>query len=144
MSIKHKKGDIFSIAMADGKFAICKVISAFTGEFRKAFSFCILSIQKDESIPMEDRCISFINSRGRSKIIFTSPAKIKNGEWKILSNKALTDEQKELEIFQCAGHLYHDDEYVRCLSKDEYKTYEVMGLAGFELVDKYLQQLIQI
>lgn len=143
MSIKHKKGDIFSIAMADNNFAICKVISAFSGRFKKAFSFCILSIQKDESIPIEERCISYIKNRGRSKIIFTSPAKIKNGEWKVLSNNDLTDEQKELEIFQCAGHLYHDDEYVRCLSKDEYKTFEVMDLPGFDLVDKYLQQLIQ-
>jgi len=140
MSQKYQEGDIFLIPTADGRFAVCQIVCALKGRFKKAFAFGVLSIQADKSIPQHDEFLKFKNSRGMTNVIFAAVDSLKSGEWEIIGNIPLTEWKKELQIFHSAGHLYNGDEYVRMLDKSEYKQFNVMGVAGNELVQQYLAQ----
>ena len=73
-------------------------------------------------------------------MIFAAVDSLKSGEWEIIGHIPLTEWKNELKIFHSAGHLYNGDEYVRVLDKSEYKQFNVMGVAGNELVQQYLAQ----
>ena len=67
MSQKYQEGDIFLIPTADGRFAVCQIVCALKGRFKKAFAFGVLSIQADKTIPQHDEFLKFKNSRGMTK-----------------------------------------------------------------------------
>ncbi|WP_033577392.1 immunity 26/phosphotriesterase HocA family protein [Dickeya chrysanthemi] len=140
MSKKYNEGDVFVIPMNNEKFAICQIVCAFKGRFKKAFSFGVIGIQADCSMPNDSEFLTFKNSRGEFNIMFSSPENIKNGDWVIIGNIPLTQKKETLKIYQSAGNLYQCDEYIRALNKEEYKSFNVMGVAGYELVHQYLSQ----
>ncbi|MCH1925752.1 immunity 26/phosphotriesterase HocA family protein [Shewanella sp. C32] len=140
MSKKYNEGDIFVIPMNNEKFAICQIVCAFKGRFKKAFSFGVIGIQSDSSMPNDSEFLTFKNSRGEFDIIFSSSENIKNGDWIIIGNIPITQKKEALKIYQSAGNLYRCDEHIRVLNKEEYKSFNVMGIAGYELVHQYLAQ----
>ncbi|MGN7416088.1 immunity 26/phosphotriesterase HocA family protein [Paenibacillus sp. SAF-068] len=144
MRKSYNEGDVFLIPMKDGRFAICQVVCALKDRFKKAFSFGVMSIQRDETERLEDGDFLFYSfGNRRSNVIFTSPANIRNGMWKIVGNIPLTPEKEELRVFQCAGHLYCGDEYIRNLQIEEYSQYNTLGAAGYELVQIHLLEMEQ-
>ncbi|WP_339258775.1 immunity 26/phosphotriesterase HocA family protein [Paenibacillus sp. FSL R5-0713] len=144
MRKSYNEGDIFLIPMKDGRFAVCQVVCALKGRFKKAFSFGVMSIQRDETVSLEDGEFLFYSfGKRRSNIIFTSPANIRNGSWRIVGNTPLTPEKEKLKVFQCAGHLYCGDEYIRNLPIEEYSQFNTLGVAGFELVQNHLLEMEQ-
>lgn len=90
MSKKYNKGDVFVIPMNNEKSAICQIAyafkgrlkkaCAFKGRLKKAFSFGVIGIQADCSMPNDSKFLTFKNSRGEFNIIFSSPENIKNGD----------------------------------------------------------------
>ncbi|AIW42056.1 MULTISPECIES: immunity 26/phosphotriesterase HocA family protein [Paenibacillus] len=138
--IKHREGDIFVIPMHDGRFAVCQVICALYGRFKKAFSFGVLSIGQNQAYKGEKTYLPFTNYRGRFEVIFTATQNMTKGVWPIIDQRPLSEEQQQLKYFNCAGHLYCGDEYIRNLELEEYNQYTVMGVAGYELVQRYLAQ----
>ncbi|MGO4734518.1 immunity 26/phosphotriesterase HocA family protein [Paenibacillus sp. 2KB_22] len=144
MRKSYNEGDVFLIPMKDGRFAVCQVVCALKGRFKKAFSFGVMSIQRDETVRVEDGDFLFYSfGNRRSNVIFTSPANIRNGSWRIVGNTPLTPEKEELRVFQCAGHLYCGDEYIRNLPIEEYSQFNTLGVAGFELVQNHLLEMEQ-
>ncbi|WP_366346739.1 immunity 26/phosphotriesterase HocA family protein [Paenibacillus amylolyticus] len=142
MRKSYNEGDVFLIPMKDGLFAVCQVVCALKGRFKKTFSFGVMSIQRDETVRLEDGDFLFYSfGNRRSKVIFTSPANIRNGSWRIVGNTPLTPEKEELKVFQCAGHLYCGDEYIRNLPIEEYSQFNTLGVAGFELVQNHLLEM---
>ncbi|WP_128100273.1 immunity 26/phosphotriesterase HocA family protein [Paenibacillus sp. DCT19] len=140
----YNEGDIFLIPMHDGRLAVCQVVNALRGRFKKAFSFGVMSIQHDETVSFEDReFLVYPYMQRKNSVVFTSPAHLKDGTWRIIDNIPLTPEKKELQVFQCAGHLYAGDEYIRNLSPTEYSQYITLGVAGFELVQNHLLEMKQ-
>lgn len=144
MRKSYNEGDVFLIPMKDGRFAVSQVVCAFKDRFKKAFSFGVMSIQRDETERLEDGDFLFYSyGNRRSNVIFTSPANIRNGMWKIVGNIPLTPEKEELRVFQCAGHLYCGDEYIRNLQVEEYSQFNTLGVAGYELVQIHLLEMEQ-
>ncbi|WP_340015628.1 immunity 26/phosphotriesterase HocA family protein [Paenibacillus sp. FSL K6-1318] len=144
MRKSYSEGDIFLIPMKDGRFAVCQVVCALKGRFKKAFSFGVIRIGDDEKAIMEDGDFLFYSfGKRRGNVIFTSTANIRNGTWKIVGNSPLTPEKEELRVFQCAGHLYCGDEYIRTLQIEEYSQFNTLGVAGFELVQNHLLEMEQ-
>ncbi|MBO1109752.1 hypothetical protein J2R62_16360 [Plesiomonas shigelloides] len=141
---KLNAGDIFSIPMNDGRFAIAQVIWMPSGKpsakFRNVFSFAVLSIQNDQEIPITNDYLVFNNYRGEFKVIFASKEKVLNGEWVFLKKGELSNAHDRLRFFNNAGDLYFLGEHVRKLSVSEYKEHHVMAVAGYELVQQYLSQ----
>ncbi|WP_127538323.1 immunity 26/phosphotriesterase HocA family protein [Paenibacillus illinoisensis] len=138
----YNEGDIFLIPMQDGRFAVCQIVCALRGRFKKAFSFGVMSIQRDETLSLEDReFLVYSYMQRKSRVIFTSPAFLRDGTWRIIGNLPLTPAKKELQVFQCAGSLYDGDEFIRMIPPAEYSLYITLGAAGFELVQNYLLEM---
>ncbi|WP_440116243.1 immunity 26/phosphotriesterase HocA family protein [Paenibacillus sp. QZ-Y1] len=140
----YNEGDIFLTPMNDGQFAVCQIICALKGRFKKAFSFGVMSIQRDETVMMEDGdFLCYTYGKRESSVIFASPAYLRDGTWRIVGNIPLTPEKKELQVFECAGHLYCGDEYIRNLPPEEYGQFNTLGVAGYELVQNHLLEMEQ-
>ncbi|WP_426334053.1 immunity 26/phosphotriesterase HocA family protein [Paenibacillus silvae] len=138
----YNEGDIFLIPMHDGRFAVCQVVCALRDRFKKAFSFGVMSIQRDETVSLEDgEFLVYSYGKRKSSVIFTSPKLLKDGTWSIIGNIPLTPAKKELQVFQCAGAVYNGDEYIRMVPPEEYSQYITMGVAGFELVQNHLLEM---
>ncbi|MEO2205592.1 immunity 26/phosphotriesterase HocA family protein [Paenibacillus pabuli] len=138
----YNEGDIFLIPMHDGRFAVCQIVCALRGRFKKAFSFGVMSIQRDETLSLEDRdFLVYSYMQRKSSVIFTSPALLRDGTWRIIGNLPMTPAKKELQVFQCAGSLYDGDEFIRMIPPVEYSLYITLGVAGFELVQNHLLEM---
>lgn len=94
----YNEGDVFLIPMHDGRFAVCQVICALRYRFKKAFSFGVMSIQRDETVSLEDgEFLVYSYGKRKSSVIFTSPKLLKDGTWSIVGNIPLTPAKKELQ-----------------------------------------------
>ncbi|MFJ5440927.1 Imm26 family immunity protein [Pectobacterium sp. CHL-2024] len=140
MTVKYKEGDIFIVESRSGKFAVCQIVCAFRGDFKKVFSFGVLCIKEDKEVPDDGGFIPFNGSRGVFNIIFAASENIKKGNWKVVGNIPISEEKEKFKFYQSAGHLYKCDEYLRCLDKSEYRDFIIMGVAGNDLVMNYFDQ----
>ncbi|MEO3945791.1 Imm26 family immunity protein [Gorillibacterium sp. CAU 1737] len=138
MRTGFREGDIFIIPMNDGRSAVCQVVCALKGRFKKAFSFGVIRLTSDETDLSDGDFLQYRFGNRQSSVIFTSPEKLQNGTWRVVGNIPLTPEKEERQVFQCAGHLYRGDEYIRNLTPDEYASFETLGVAGYELVQMHL------
>ena len=143
MKVKYKEGDIFVIPLSNGKYAICHIVFAPSKKFKQAIGFCILSIQQTEEVIDSGSLtpLSFEKFGKETKIIFTGNQNISKGVWKIIGHTDLTEEKKQLKIFNYAGGLYNGEDEIRRLSVAEYPNYTTMGVSGFELVDNILTNI---
>jgi hypothetical protein len=142
MKVKYKEGDIFVIPMSNGKYALCQIVFAPKQKFKQAIGFCILSIQNKEVRDSGALTpLSFEKFGKEMKVIFTGNQNITKGLWKIIANADLTEDKKQLKIFNYAGGLYDGEEEIRRLSVAEYPNYTTMGVSGFELVDNVLTNM---
>lgn len=73
-------------------------------------------------------------------MIFTAVDKLKSGEWLVLRPGSLCDSSLMRCEFNMAGTLYRRGEPVRVLSIDEYQNHLLMGVSGYALVERFLQQ----
>ncbi|MEX6664256.1 Imm26 family immunity protein [Pseudomonas sp. W2-17] len=137
-------GDYFTIPMSDGRQAICQAIwigkNNSDPTFKRVFAFCVLSVGDKKHIPEEISYLSFQNHRGTFKVIFTAVDKLLSGEWPIIGSGPIKDQRLVNLEFNMAGDLYLCGEFVRKLSGEEYKNYLLMGVAGYVLVENYLNQ----
>lgn len=140
--VKYNSGDVFLIPVSSGGFAVCQIICAFRDRFKKVFSFGVLSVTDDDgSVDILDKeFLYFKDFRGPENIIFTSAENLKKGKWKIVGNIPLNAEKTKLKYFRDAGALYFDDEFLEMLEFPRYKEFNVLGVAGYELVNSYLEQ----
>lgn len=129
MKVKYKEGDIFVIPMSNGKYALCQVIFDPKKKFKQVIGFCILSIQDTEEFEEKSSLtpLSFEKFGKEMKVIFTGNQNISKGIWKIIDYANLTEEKKQLKIFNYAGGLYDGEEEIRRLSVAEYPNYTTMG-----------------
>ncbi|MDU4999669.1 MAG: immunity 26/phosphotriesterase HocA family protein [Enterobacteriaceae bacterium] len=143
MKVKYKEGDIFVIPMSNGKYALCQIVFAPKQKFKQAIGFCILSIQNTKKVRDSGALtpLSFEKFGKEMKVIFTGNQNITKGLWKIIANADLTEDKKQLKIFNYAGGLYDGEEEIRRLSVAEYPNYTTMGVSGFELVDNVLTNM---
>jgi hypothetical protein len=141
MKVKYKEGDIFVIPMSNGKYALCQIVFAPKQKFKQAIGFCILSIQNTKVRERSLTPLSFEKFGKEMKVIFTGNQNITKGLWKIIANADLTEDKKQLKIFNYAGGLYDGEEEIRRLSVAEYPNYTTMGISGFELVDNVLTNM---
>ncbi|HFT0376201.1 TPA: Imm26 family immunity protein [Enterobacter mori] len=143
MKVKYKEGDIFAIPLSNGKYAICHIVFAPGKKFKQAIGFCILSIQHTEELMDSGSLTPFIFEKfGKEmKVIFTGNQNISKGFWKIIGYADLTEEKKQLKIFNYAGGLYNGEDEIRRLTVAEYPNYTTMGVSGFELVDNILTNI---
>ncbi|WP_024657481.1 Imm26 family immunity protein [Pseudomonas syringae USA007] len=142
--MKYKSGDIFLLPSISGKFVVCQIICAFKDRFRRVFSFGVLSVADNEGdVDMIDKeFLRFKNSRGMENVIFTSVDNLKNGKWKIVGNIPLNSEKERFKYYRDAGALYFEDEFLEMLEHSRYKEYNVLGVAGYDLAQNYIEQFI--
>ncbi|MFA1027729.1 MULTISPECIES: Imm26 family immunity protein [Pseudomonas syringae group] len=142
--MKYKSGDIFLLPSISGKLVVCQIICAFKDRFKKVFSFGVLSVADNEGdVDLADKeFLRFKNSRGMENVIFTSVDNLKNGKWKIVGNISLSPEKEKLKYYRDAGALYFEDEFLEMLEHSRYKEYNVLGVAGYDLVQSYVEQFI--
>ncbi|WP_311842761.1 immunity 26/phosphotriesterase HocA family protein [Enterobacter bugandensis] len=140
MKVKYKEGDIFVIPMSNGKYALCQVVFAPKQKFKQVLGFCILTIQDTEEFKVNSSLtpLSLEKFGKEMKVLFIGNQNISKGIWKIIGYADLTEEKKQLKIFNYAGGLYDGEEEIRRLSVAEYPNYTTMGVSGFELVDNVL------
>lgn len=143
MKVKYKEGDIFVIPLSNGKYAICQIIFAPKGMFKKVISFCTLSIQDDEKFNNDGFLTPiFVDVFGKkTQVIFTGNQNIRDGEWKIIGSVNLTEDKKKLKIFNYAGGVYNGEVEIKRIPVSEYHNYTAMGVLGFELVDNILTSI---
>lgn len=141
--VKYNSGDVFLIPVSSGGFAVCQIICAFRDRFKRVFSFGVLTVTDDDSKVdlLDNKFLYFKNSRGAEKLIFTSVEYLKKGKWRIVGNIPLNAEKMKLKYFRNAGALYFDDEFLEMLEFPRYKEFNVLAVAGYELVNSYLEQL---
>lgn len=141
--MKYKSGDIFLIPSTSGKFAVCQIICAFKDRFKKVFSFGILGVTDEEStIDLTDKeFLCFKNSRGMESVIFASVEKLKNESWKIVGNNPLNPEKTKLKYYRNAGAVYFEDEFLEMIEFSRYKEFNVLAVAGYDIVQSYIEQL---
>lgn len=143
MKVKYKEGDIFVIPLSNGEYAICHIVFVPSKKFKQAIGFCILSLQNTEEL-MDSGALTpliFEKFGKEMKVIFTGNQNISKGVWKIIGYADLTEEKKQLKIFNYAGGLYNGEDEIRRLSVAEYPNYTTMGVSGFELVDNILTNI---
>ncbi|WP_122670361.1 Imm26 family immunity protein [Pseudomonas viridiflava] len=142
--MKYKSGDIFLLPSISGKLVVCQIICAFKDRFKRVFSFGVLSVADNEGdVDLVDKeFLRFKNSRGMENVIFTSVDNLKNGKWKIVGNISLSSEKEKLKYYRDAGALYFEDEFLEMLEHSRYKEYNVLGVAGYDLVQSYVEQFI--
>ncbi|PHN32740.1 Imm26 family immunity protein [Pseudomonas sp. ICMP 561] len=140
--VKYNSGDVFLIPVTSGGFAVCQIICAFRDRFKRVFSFGVLSVTDDDSKVdlLDNEFLYFKSSRGAENLIFTSVEYLKKGKWRIVGNIPLSTEKTKLKYFRDAGALYFDDEFLEMLEFPRYKDFNVLGVAGYELVNSYLEQ----
>ena len=140
--VKYNSGDVFLIPVTSGGFAVCQIICAFRDRFKRVFSFGVLSMTDDDSKVdlLDNEFLYFKNSRGAENLIFTSVEYLKKGKWRVVGNIPLSTEKTKLKYFRDAGALYFDDEFLEMLEFPRYKDFNVLGVAGYELVNSYLEQ----
>ncbi|MDU8359359.1 Imm26 family immunity protein [Pseudomonas syringae group sp. J309-1] len=140
--VKYNSGDVFLVPVTSGGFAVCQIICAFRDRFKRVFSFGVLSVTNDDgNVDVLDKeFLYFKNSRGAENLIFTSVENLKKGKWKIVGNIPLNAEKTKLKYFRDAGALYLDDEFLEMLEPSRYKDFNVLGVAGYDLVNSYLEQ----
>ncbi|MDU8359360.1 Imm26 family immunity protein [Pseudomonas syringae group sp. J309-1] len=140
--VKYNSGDIFLIPVTSGGFAVCQIICAFRDRFKRVFSFGVLSVTNDDNNVdiMDKEFLYFKNFRRAENIIFTSVEYLKKGKWKIVGNIPLNAEKTKLKYFRNAGALYFDDEFLEMLEFPRYKDFNVLAVAGYELVNSHLEQ----
>ncbi|EPN30066.1 hypothetical protein A244_39248 [Pseudomonas syringae pv. actinidiae ICMP 18807] len=142
--MKYKSGDIFLLPSTSGKLVVCQIICAFKDRFKRVFSFGVLSVADNEGdVDLVDKeFLRFKNSRGMENVIFTSVDNLKNGKWKIVGNISLSSEKEKLKYYRDAGALYFEDEFLEMLEHSRYKEYNVLGVAGYDLIQSYVEQFI--
>lgn len=137
-------GDYFIIPMPGGRSAVCQAIwigKNCSGQtFKKIFAFCALSVGDNKEIPEKVEYLSFHDHKGTFKVIFTAIDKLLSGEWSIIGHGAVKDQQFVNLEFNMAGTLYACGEPVRKLAIEEYQDYLIMGVSGYVLVERYLEQ----
>ncbi|UFH49887.1 Imm26 family immunity protein [Pseudomonas sp. KNUC1026] len=143
MKHKFEPGDLFLLPITAGGFALCQIVSVFKDRFKKIFSFGVMQISSsDLELELIERdYLQFENARGREQLIFTSTEKLNSGEWVIVGHVPLTPTKLTFRYFRVSYNLYCDDVLLGNLDKIKAKKYNVMAVAGFELVQSYLQQL---
>ncbi len=135
---KYKAGDLFTIPMKDGRWAVGQVVCALYDRLSKAFSFGIVSIDDEPHIPSEDSEFITLDSYGRSvQLIFAASSNMRRN-WKVVGHLPLTEQKQAMQWFHCGGQLYHNDEWIRVLLIEEYSKYPAMSVAGNELVQMML------
>ena len=94
--------------MSNGKYALCQVVFAPKQKFKQALGFCILSIQDTEEFKENSSLtpLSFEKFGKEMKVLFTGNQNISKGIWKIIGHANLTEEKKQLKVFNYAGGLY--------------------------------------
>lgn len=143
MKVKYIQGDIFTIPLSNGKFAICQLVFSPKGKFKQVIGFCVLFIQDDNFFYNDDKLApkKFIDMGREKKIIFTGCQNIRNGSWEIIGHVDLTEDKEELKIFNFAGGIYNGEEEIKRIPVSEYHKYTSMEVCGFELVDDILTSI---
>jgi len=139
-----QRGDYFLIPMEDGRFAVSQVIwlgnESTEQRFKKVLAFGVLLVSGEKDIPESRGYLSFNDHRGDFAVIFAAIDKLKTGEWPILQSGSITDSPLADFEFNMAGTLYRRGRPIRVLAIDEYQHYLLMGVSGYTLVERFLQQ----
>ncbi|KMM75020.1 hypothetical protein ACP93_13650 [Xanthomonas sp. NCPPB 1128] len=140
MAVKYRAGDVFAIPLDTGTYALCQVLWAPQGDYRKVVGFCVLEQQASEPTlgPSPAQPLPVRDGDKDLRLLFTGTQKLKSGEWRITGHAPLSSDARELLTFHIAGELHEGDAFVRMLSVDEYVRYRSMSVLGFELVQRLL------
>ncbi|KAB7767426.1 hypothetical protein CKY51_11580 [Xanthomonas maliensis] len=142
MAVKYTAGYLFAIPLGTGTYALCQVMWAPQGDYRKVFAFCVL----EQHVPTPERSalpaqpLPLPDGDKDIRVVFTATKSLKNGEWPIIGHEALSSAARQLRCFHIAGALHEGDTFIRVLSVEEYARYPAMSVFGFELVQRLLMQ----
>ena len=138
--INYKEGDLITIPLTDSRKAICKIIFAPKGMLKQVICCTLIGIQQNLNLGALSlqNFISIHSNPRNTKSFFTGNQMVKNGNWAIVGNTQLSDNEKSLQWFVYAGELYHKEELIRHASEEDYKNYVHLEVMGFVLVDTIL------
>ena len=138
-----KIGDLFLIPF-DCKYAVCKVL--WIGKRTKnVFSFIVkykLAISKEDAmeISKNNGDIKIKIFTGLIEVFYTDITKIKKGEWVVIGNIPLNDEESNnLQYHNIGGKLFRGDEEIRALNTEEIRIIPKMLNAGYEAISNFLK-----
>jgi hypothetical protein len=143
VKIAVKEGDLFLIPFGDKK-AVGKILW-ISKRTKNVFSFIVkneLAKTADEAsaIAKTKKNISVKIFSGTVNVFYTDISKIKKGEWAVIGNIPLTEEESEnLQYHNIGGVLFKGDEEIRPLKGEEFTSIPKMLIAGYEAVSNYLK-----
>ncbi|WP_184646933.1 hypothetical protein [Xanthomonas sp. 3307] len=140
MAAKYRAGDVFAVPLDTAVYALCQVLWAPQGDYRKVIGFCVLEHQASAPTlgPSPARPLPVRDGDKDIRLLFTGAQKLKSGDWQLIGHAPLPSDARERLTFHIAGALHEGDTFVRMLSVDEYARYPSMSVLGFELVQRLL------
>lgn len=140
MAVTYRAGDVFAVPLDTGRYALCQVLWAPQGDYRKVIGFCVLERQASAPTlgPSPERPLPVRDGDKDFRLLFTGSQKLKSGDWQLIGHASLPHDAREVLTFHIAGELHEGDTFVRMLSVDEYAGYASMSVLGFELVHRLL------
>ncbi len=141
--VKIKEGDIFIISdviigeqvcTLNKKVRLGKLI--FISKITKQMIGILVSSNTFEKIPSEMSNISFDN-----KIYYTGNQLLRNGEWRIVGNQDVTEQEKDLTIRLTGSTLRRLDDDLGVVLHQDRKKYNNQSIKGFGLFYKVLNEM---
>lgn len=136
-------GDLFLIPF-ENRYAVCKIIW-ISKRIKNSFSFIV----KDELVSTTEEALQIFSTKsnisikvftGMIDVFYTDITKLKKGEWSIIGNEALNEEEREkLQYHNIGGKLFKGDEEIRPLNNEEIKIIPKMLNAGYEAINNFLK-----
>lgn len=138
-----KEGDLFFI----NDVKLGNKILTFEKKHRVGKLIYISSLFKDmigflpsketfESVPFEVKDLQFMEG-----VIYTGNSELNNGNWKIIGNQDVTDEEVLLTKRRVANAIMIKDNEVRICTQEDYEKYKNQGIAGLGAVHYLLMNL---
>jgi hypothetical protein len=143
--LKIKIGDVFLIPYQK-QFAVCKVLW-ISKRTKNVFSFTVKNTLLNENEEALNIILNKNNAKvklftGVVEVFYTDIKKLQNGNWKIIGNFDLDDqEQNNLLYHNIGGKLFKGDVEIRSLNNEEIKVFPKMLVAGYEAIDNFLKMV---
>lgn len=96
MAVKYQAGDVFAIPSDAGTYALCQVLWAPQGDYRKVVGFCVLEQQASEPTlgASPTRPLPVRDGDRDIRLLFTGTQKLRSGEWQIVGRAPLPQKRR--------------------------------------------------
>ncbi|MCI2260612.1 immunity 26/phosphotriesterase HocA family protein [Xanthomonas indica] len=91
MAVTYRAGDVFAILLDTGTYALCQVLWAPQGDYRKVVGFCVLEQHAAAPTlgPSPGQPLPVRDGDKDMWLLFTGTQKLKSGDWQLIGHAPL-------------------------------------------------------